>query len=166
MKLYFYIWIEELMLYFHWITITRKFGKHLHATYGTLNSCFDLIRSHQQCILWSTPLEIEPTRTECRSPSDAIYIDFKILFKMSCQPSQLEVWNMPTAFLLRDNTPTKMSVLHMTLNNLIVRLKFGSSGECGVLPYCHLNLGHHVHFLQWCHWRPLIYMMLLDVNGK
>ena len=22
--------------------MTRKFGKHLHATYGTLNSCFDV----------------------------------------------------------------------------------------------------------------------------
>ena len=23
--------------------------QHLHTTYGTLNSCFDLIESHQQC---------------------------------------------------------------------------------------------------------------------
>ena len=30
------------------ITMTRKSGKHLHATYGALNSCFDLIRPHQQ----------------------------------------------------------------------------------------------------------------------
>ena len=33
----------------------------------TLDSCFDLIRSHQQCILWSPPLEIEPATTECRA---------------------------------------------------------------------------------------------------
>ena len=31
------------------ITMTKKSGKRLHATYGALNSCFDLIRSHQQC---------------------------------------------------------------------------------------------------------------------
>ena len=49
------------------ITLTRKSGKHLHATFGALNSCFDLIRSHQQCTPWSSPLEIEPTTTECKS---------------------------------------------------------------------------------------------------
>ena len=29
------------------ITMTRKSSTHLHVTYGALNSCFDLIRSHQ-----------------------------------------------------------------------------------------------------------------------
>ena len=48
-------------------TMTRKSGTHLHATYEALNSCFDLIRSHQQCTPWSPPLEIEPTTTVCRS---------------------------------------------------------------------------------------------------
>ena len=33
----------------------------------TLDSCFDLIRSHQQRILWSLPLEIEPATTDCRA---------------------------------------------------------------------------------------------------
>ena len=32
----------------------------------TLDSCFDLIRSRQQCIPWSPPLEIEPVTTDCR----------------------------------------------------------------------------------------------------
>ena len=58
---------EKLVLYFYWITMTRKFSKHLHATYRTLKSCFDLTRSQQHCIPWSPPLEIEPTTTECRS---------------------------------------------------------------------------------------------------
>ena len=49
------------------MTMTRKSGPHLHVTYGALNSCFDLIRSHQQCTPWSPPLEIEPTTTVCRS---------------------------------------------------------------------------------------------------
>ena len=31
------------------------------------DSCFDLIRSHQQCILWSPPQEIEPATTDCRA---------------------------------------------------------------------------------------------------
>ena len=30
------------------ITITRKSGTYLYVTYGALNSCFDLIRSHQR----------------------------------------------------------------------------------------------------------------------
>ena len=33
----------------------------------TLDSCFDLIRSHQLCIPWSPPLEIEPATTGCRA---------------------------------------------------------------------------------------------------
>ena len=46
------------------ITMIRKSGTHLHATYGVLN---DFIRSHQRCIPWYPPLEIEPTTTVCRS---------------------------------------------------------------------------------------------------
>ena len=44
-----------LYIYFYWITMTRKSGKHLH---GTLKSCFDLIRSHHQCMPWSPPLVV------------------------------------------------------------------------------------------------------------
>ena len=32
-----------------------------------LDSCFDLIRSHQWCLPWSSPLEIEPATTDCRA---------------------------------------------------------------------------------------------------
>ena len=53
-------------IYTNWITMTRKSGKHFHVTYGTLEICFDLIRSHQQCIPWPPPQEIEPATTECR----------------------------------------------------------------------------------------------------
>ena len=35
----------------------------------TLDSCFNLIRSHQQCIPWSPPLEIEAATTDCRAES-------------------------------------------------------------------------------------------------
>ena len=38
-------------------------GEHIE----TLDSCFDLIRSHQQCISWSPPLEIEPTTAEYKA---------------------------------------------------------------------------------------------------
>ena len=33
----------------------------------TLDSCFDLIMFHQQCIPWSLPLDIEPATTDCRA---------------------------------------------------------------------------------------------------
>ena len=33
----------------------------------TLDTCFHCIRSHQQYILWSPPLEIEPATTDCRA---------------------------------------------------------------------------------------------------
>ena len=32
-----------------------------------LDSCFDLIRSHQLCIHWSPPLEIETATTDCKA---------------------------------------------------------------------------------------------------
>ena len=71
--IYIYIYIYNYIIckWRNWcylrITMTRKSSKYLHATYGALNSCFDLIRSHQQCTPWSPPLEIEPTTTVCRS---------------------------------------------------------------------------------------------------
>ena len=58
--------------------MNRKSSKHPHVTYGTLNSCFDLIGSHQHCIPISPPLEIEPATPECRNrtstnvPSDTL----------------------------------------------------------------------------------------------
>ena len=61
-----YIYIYIYIYIFIGITMTRKCGTHLRATYGTLNSCFDLNRTHQQCIPWSPPVEFEPTTTVCR----------------------------------------------------------------------------------------------------
>ena len=49
------------------ITMTRKFGEHSHVTYGTLCNCFDLIWSHQLCILSSPLLEFEPATTACKA---------------------------------------------------------------------------------------------------
>ena len=34
---------------------------------NTRKTCFNIIRSHQQCILWSRPMEIEPAITRCRA---------------------------------------------------------------------------------------------------
>ena len=62
-----YIEREELIYIKLEITMTRKSGTHLHVRYGAVDSCFDLIRSHQQCTPWSPPLEIEPTTTVYRS---------------------------------------------------------------------------------------------------
>ena len=47
--------------------MTRKSSKYPHASNGTLNSCFDLIGSHQQCVPYSPPLKIEPATPECRN---------------------------------------------------------------------------------------------------
>ena len=49
-----------------WIIMTRKSSKHCVRNREPLSCCFDLIRSHQQCIPWSYQLEIEATNTECR----------------------------------------------------------------------------------------------------
>ena len=54
--------------------MTRKSNKYPHVTYGTLNSCLDLIGSYQQSILRSKPLEIKPATPECRNRTSTIYI--------------------------------------------------------------------------------------------
>ena len=40
-----------------------------------LDRCFNLIRSHQQCIQWFPPLDIEPATTECRTESLTLTIN-------------------------------------------------------------------------------------------
>ena len=51
----------------NWITTIRKFANTCAEHTETLDSCFDLISSHQQHIPWPPPLEIEPATTECRA---------------------------------------------------------------------------------------------------
>ena len=59
-------WAQKLRKCLHdWITITRKSGEHLRMTNGTVDSCFNLIRSHQLYIPWSPPPEIEPVTKDC-----------------------------------------------------------------------------------------------------
>ena len=48
------------------ITMTRKSGNHCVRHTEPLNNCFNLIKFHQQCIVWSPPLKVEPATTECR----------------------------------------------------------------------------------------------------
>ena len=48
----FYFWIEELYI-INWITMTWKSGKHCTQHAEPLDSCFELLRSHQQFIQWS-----------------------------------------------------------------------------------------------------------------
>ena len=47
--------------------MTRKSRKHCKQHTEPRDSFLDLIRSHQQCMLWSPPLEIEPEITECKA---------------------------------------------------------------------------------------------------
>ena len=50
-----------------WITINRKSGKHCAPHIEPLDSCFDLISPHQQCLPKSLQLKIERATTECRA---------------------------------------------------------------------------------------------------
>ena len=42
---------------------TNPYARHTE----TLDNCFDLIRSHQQCIRWSPTLDIEQATTDCKA---------------------------------------------------------------------------------------------------
>ena len=53
---WFIYWLTFAYIYIS-IIMTWKSGKHLHATYEALNSCFELIESHQQYKPWTSPLE-------------------------------------------------------------------------------------------------------------
>ena len=44
-----------------------KIRQSVRITYGTLNSCFERIRSHQQSVPLSPPQDIEPGTTDCRA---------------------------------------------------------------------------------------------------
>ena len=57
---FFFFQVEELNYH-------NKSGKHYARHTEPLDCCFNLIKSHLQCILWSFPVEIEPVTTECRS---------------------------------------------------------------------------------------------------
>ena len=62
--IYIYIYIYNLI---NRITMIRKSSKHCIWHTKALDSSFNLIRSHQQCISWSLLLEVEPAITECRA---------------------------------------------------------------------------------------------------
>ena len=51
----------------NWITATRKSGKHYARHMEPLDSCLDLIRSHELLKQWFLPLDIEPATTEYRA---------------------------------------------------------------------------------------------------
>ena len=52
----------------------------------TLDSCFDLINFHQQCIAWSPTLEIKPATIECRAETLLLTIS---LHRTQVTPNQL-----------------------------------------------------------------------------
>ena len=63
-RTYQFLWIE--------LPWPGKSSEHLRTTYGNTDSCFDLIRSHHQCIPWSQ------ATTECiaettNEPTDAYF---------------------------------------------------------------------------------------------
>ena len=62
-------WTKNQIYVFLWIELpcpenpTNTYARHTE----TLDSCFDLIRSHQHCIPWSPPRKIEEATTDCRA---------------------------------------------------------------------------------------------------
>ena len=79
----------------------------------TLNNCFDLIRSHQQCISWSPPRWIGPATTDCRADtlqqsqqSISHTSDVKLSSRGNCAANQPEcvlqvtsiLWNVYSTF--------------------------------------------------------------------
>ena len=70
------LWVRKYMYIFffnsrnyiiNWMTMTKKSGKHSMWHTEPQGSCFDLIKSYQQHILCTPPLEIEPVTTEYRA---------------------------------------------------------------------------------------------------
>ena len=156
------IWIEELY-YTNWITMTSKSGKYFHMKYGTLDSCFDLIRSHQQHMLWSLPLEIEPATTESRAEtlpldhrSTSHTSDAKLTSHGKCMTTELDVswryvWSLQRsgyALLMRPNkveTAVQCSVCRME-----VLAGFSSLGN-SINTHTHI----YIYIYIWIYISPL-----------
>ena len=83
----------------------------------------------------------------CKFEDDSIILSMKlghfmIFFSAQHLPSRLGMYNTPTASLQRGKTHT-MSILDMTLNNLMVKFQqCWSFGECGVPLHCHRSQVH------------------------
>ena len=56
--------------------------------------------------------------------------------------NRLGLQNTPTVSLQKRQEPHPISVLDMTLNNLMIRLQSWSVGECRVPLHCHCSQGH------------------------
>ena len=74
-------------------------SKHCAQHREPLDSYFDLIRSHQQCIPWSPPLEIKPAITECRAETlplsyrSTLHVSWTVLARFSGQGNSNLLYN-------------------------------------------------------------------------
>ena len=120
--------------------MTRKSGKHFHTTYGTLDSCFGLIRSHQQGIPWSPLVEIEPAT---RSASCGCWFD-------------LLWWRSRYALLMRPNKVE--TAVWCSICRMEVLARFFSHGNSiNIIQFLYLNIKYNNHpynikfYYNWYH---------------
>ena len=104
----------------------------------TLNSYFDHIRSHQQCILWPPPLEIDPVTTDCRAKTPQLSQQF--ISHTSCWVSVLQSVNIPAVlrinfFFITDFCPHLGSFLLFFLTT------FRPNFTSGLLQVINRDLG-------------------------
>ena len=80
---------------------------------GTLDSSFDLIRSHQQCIPWSPPQEIEPATTDCRA--ETLQLSQQSTSHTSDAKFVLQWWRSRYTLLMRpDKVETPVQCFRMS----------------------------------------------------
>ena len=108
--------------------MTRKSSKHPYATHGTLNSCFDLIGSHQQCILVFT---IPSARAGC---------DTRSIWK----------WSLTVTGCYTKDKKKLSSLLFQRENNWIHTFPKSIRAMWNAIDLVQdLNSCHRVRFLRW-----------------
>ena len=110
---------------------------------GTLDSCFDVIRSHQQCIPCSPPLEIKTATTECRTET----------LPLSHHPHRTQLTpNQLVKVIARRINPNvscklQMHSVHWTRSTLLPRLSRRIGNTHPRNYYSHKGKAIYEHFL-------------------
>ena len=146
--------------------MTRKSGKHLHVTYGTLNSCFDLIGSHQQWTPWSPPQYAE-AETLLLGHRFMPHISDAELTSYGDNARPLDLMRLEGTYSLRRTRPSPglrlpKSVLwiHITLtswagNRIILYLNGGINV---IYIYKRTHTHTHTHIYIYIYYRMRIYV--------
>ena len=110
------------------------------------NNYYYSLRDFHNSISWNLRdrkiLQVSETLLNILANLNIAVVWMVFILPLILEISWLEQWNTLTASLQRDKTSPPMSVLDMTLSNLMVRLQRGKFEECGIPLHGHCSQVH------------------------